>query len=463
MTSAAITLANTQASIPKEKGVFLLGCLPEFTKSPINFLSRLMNKHKDKDIVEFHLPFLDMSLVIDGHLTHQILVKHAKQFRKADHDLKVMGTVLGNGLVTNNDTAHHKIQRKLVQPGFHFRKIQSYSETMSDYTSLLIKDWQTGERNISDDMFKLTMYIVCKTLFDTDMQTMEKEADSIGHIMARVQEGTNARFTSAFLLPDWVPTPNNRKLVNARISLDETIERIIDSRRLPNGEFKSGNDMLSMLLSAKYEDGHTMDARLVRDELITLFAAGHETTSNALTWTFYLLAQNPEIQQKLQEELDQVLGQNDANFSHLENLTYTEMVIKESMRLLPPVWTLSARQANEDIQIDDYFIPKDTLLFISPYANHRNPKFFPDPERFDPERFTTENEKKIPKHVYIPFGAGPRICIGMSFAMMEAKLILASIVHKFNISEIAGQKFEPLPQITLSNQDGMKVHLEKRL
>ena len=221
-------------------------------------------------------------------------------------------------------------------------------------------------------------------------------------------------------------------------------------------------DMMSMLLDAKYEDGSSMSDQLVMDELITLFVAGHETTSNALTWTIYLLTQHPEIQKKLQEELDGALEERDAQFSDLENLSYTEMVIKESMRLLPPAWTLNARQANQDTQIGQYLFPKDKVVFISPYANHRNPKYFEQPDRFDPERFSTEREKTIPKHAYMPFGTGPRVCIGQSFAMMEAKLILATLLNRFEVTADKNLKFEPQAQITLSNKEGMQVYLQKR-
>jgi cytochrome P450 len=219
---------------------------------------------------------------------------------------------------------------------------------------------------------------------------------------------------------------------------------------------------MSMLLDARYEDGSSMSDQLVMDELITLFVAGHETTSNALMWTIYLLTQHPELQQKLQAELDEVLGERDAQFSDLANLKYTEMVIKEAMRLLPPAWTLNARQANQDTQIGKYLFPKNKVVFISPYANHRNPKYFDQPEMFNPERFSEENEKTIPKHAYIPFGTGPRVCIGQSFAMMEAKIILATLLNRFDVIADKNMKFEPQAQITLSNKEGMKVYLQKR-
>jgi len=475
--STRIQLAQCHTPILKEKGLPLLGSLPEFAKSPLNFFNRLTLEYTG--VVEFSLATMDAALVIDGDIAHKILVKEAKTFRKGDRDIQIMGTILGNGLVTNNHTTKHKIQRKLVQPGFHFRRVQSYSKIMSDYTTSYIDSWQDGRRDISDDMFKLTMSIVCKTLFDIDMESIEKDADDIGQTMKVVQSSINSKFNQLFFLPDWVPTPNNIRLNRARKKLYSTIESMIHSRQLetspPTGQIKDSpkrdltkadlndkGDMMSMLLQAKYEDGSSMDTKLVMDELITLFVAGHETTSNALSWTFYLLAQHPEIQLRLQTELDSVLQGADADFSHLEQLTYCEMVVKESMRLLPPVWTLNARQANEDIVVGDYFFPKDKVVFISPYSNHRNPKYFKQPENFDPERFSPENEKLIPKHVYIPFGAGPRVCIGQSFAMMEAKIILASIMQRFSITLDKQQSFDPLAQITLSNDGGMNIHIRKR-
>jgi cytochrome P450 len=476
MSSAAITLIESHQPIPKEKGLPLLGCLPEFARSPLDFFSKLSNNYSD--VVEFSLPMIDMALVINGDIAHQILVKEVKSFRKADRDVQIMGTILGKGLVTNNHTEHHRIQRKLVQPGFHFRKIEAYADTMSDYTSQYVSDWTSGTRNISDDMFKLTMYIVTKTLFDTDMDKMVYGADQIGQTMHTVQTAINSKFNQVFLPPDWLPTPNNIKLKRARKQLNDTIQDIIDTRmremHAPDSETafdkrvislnktNDKGDMLSMLLQAKYEDGSSMDTQLVMDELITLFVAGHETTSNALTWSFYLLAKNPLIQQKLHMELDQVLGEQDAGFEHINSLVYTEMVIKEAMRMLPPVWTLSNRQANKDIVIGDYLFPKDKVIFISPYANHHNPRYFKEPSVFDPERFSIENEKKIPKHVYIPFGSGPRVCIGQSFAMMEAKIILATIMRRFSFTPGNDQNFDPQAQITLSNKNGMRVNIADR-
>ena len=457
---------ETKMPVAYEKGYPVIGCLPEFVKSPIDFFTRLARDYDD--LIEFNFAGMNVVLISDGDLAHQILVKEIQNFRKSDRDALIMGRVLGRGLVTNTDYSHHKTQRKLVQPGFHFRRIQSYADTMADYTTAYIKDWGTGLRDISQDMFELTMYIVCKTLFNMDMQNMAQEADKIGHTMKIVQDCIDHQFNQMIDFPNWVPTPTNLKLNKARKVLNDTMSKMIEIRRAESDEHVNPNiepkhlDMMSMLLDARYEDGSAMDDQLIMDELITLFVAGHETTSNALTWTIHLLSQHPDIQTKLQAELDQVLEDRDARFEDLENLHYTEMVIKESMRLLPPAWTLNARQANQDIQVGQYLFPKNKTVFISPYANHRNPKYFDKPELFDPERFSAEREKSIPKHAYMPFGTGPRVCIGQSFAMMEAKLILASILNRYSIKADPNQKFEPQAQITLSNKGGMHIYLEKR-
>lgn len=452
--------------VPYEKGLPVIGCLPEFIKSPIDFFSRLAREYDE--IIEFSFAGMNVVLICDGDLAHQILLKEIQNFRKSDRDALIMGRVLGRGLVTNTDFAHHKVQRKLVQPGFHFRRIQSYAHTMSSYTSDFVNDWDSGIRDVNDDMFKLTMYIVCKTLFNVDMNEMAEEAEKIGHTMKIVQDCIDHQFNQMVDLPNWFPSPTNIKLNKARKVLNDTISKMIETRRAdtPNKPHEDTEpkhlDMMSMLLDAKYEDGSSMSDQLVMDELITLFVAGHETTSNALTWAIYLLTQNPEAQKKLQEELDIVLEGRDAQFTDLENLKYTEMVIKESMRLLPPAWTLNARQANKDIQVGKYHFPKNKVVFISPYANHRNPKYFEQPDLFEPERFSAEREKSIPKHAYIPFGAGPRVCIGQSFAMMEAKLILATVLNRFEAITHKNMKYDPQAQITLSNKDGMKVYLQKR-
>ncbi|MDX1451775.1 MAG: cytochrome P450 [Oleiphilaceae bacterium] len=462
MASASITaVANEHDQIPLVKGVPILGCLPEFAKDPLAFFRDLATQHED--IVEFRFGTMDIALVTSASLSHQILVKEVKNFRKADREINILSAFIGNGLVTNNDTNDHKKQRKLVQPGFHFRKIQGYAQTMIDYTDRYLADWENAQRrDISDDMFRLTMYIVSKTLFNTDMEQLENNADTVGDAIGQIQRIADQRFNQLFQIPKWIPTPNNLREKKINASLRTMIRDMIQARTRADGSFEDGDDLMAMLLNARYEDGSAMSEQQIMDELITLFIAGHETTSNSLTWTLYLLSQHRDIQTRLQAELDEVMAGESPTFEDLEKLTYTEMVIKEAMRMFPPAWTLSARQSNSDIVIDGYFIPKDKTLFISPYANHYNPRYFNEPDRFDPERFTPEREKSLPRFAYMPFGAGPRVCIGNSFAMMEAKLILATLVKRFNFELCPDQAIQPQPQITLSNEGGMHMQITAR-
>jgi cytochrome P450 len=226
---------------------------------------------------------------------------------------------------------------------------------------------------------------------------------------------------------------------------------------------KDQGDLLSMLLLAQDEqDGSGMSDEQVRDEAITLFAAGHETTSNLLTWTWYLLTQNPQVERKLHAELDSVLDGRPPVLADLEHLKYTEMVIKEALRLYPPAWTLMIRTPLEPLTIAGYQIDPGEWIMIIPYVTHRNPEYFPDPERFEPERFTPQREAHIPRYAYLPFGSGPRICIGNSFAMMEARLILATIAQQYRLQVVPGQQIVPEPEITLRSRYGLKVKLLKR-
>jgi cytochrome P450 len=237
------------------------------------------------------------------------------------------------------------------------------------------------------------------------------------------------------------------------------IEQIIAERR---GTDEDKGDLLSMLMLAQDEDGSQMTDQQLRDEVVTLFAAGHETTSNVMTWLWYLLSQHPDVETKLHEELDQVLAGRAPTLADLQSLPYALMVIKETMRLYPPAWILNGRTAVEDIEIGGYLIPKGSRVFISPYAMHRLPQYFPDPEQFDPERWLPEREAALPKYAYIPFGGGPRVCIGNSFALMEAHLLLATIAQQYRLSLAPGQNIVPAALITMSPESGLRMRVEER-
>ena len=448
--------------IPFHRGKFLLGST-DFMDSPPKFMLYLAEKYGE--IVAFNFGHIRFVMVSNPDLVREILVTKARKFKKEKRDIEILSKFIGRGLVTTNG-AHHKKQRKLAQPAFHTTRIAEYADVMAEYTADMLDEWRPGAvYDVSEEMFKLTMYIVCKTMFNVDKDAMAGQAERIGEAMHHLQAISNDDFNSIVQWPDWVPIKKNRLRKKERRVLDNTIGELVAARRATagaNGLIEDSGDLLSMLLLTQDEDNQFMADTELRDQLVTLFAAGHETTSNAMTWTWYLLSQHPEIMGKLQAEIDEVLDGRLPTFQDLPNLPYTEMVIKESMRLYPPAWVLNGREPLEDIMIGDYLIEKGTYIFVSPYVMHRLGHHFPDPERFAPERFTAENEAQIEKYSYIPFGGGPRICIGNSFAMMEAQLILATMAQRFDFTLMPDQEIEINPQVTMSAKYGLRMRVADR-
>lgn len=426
------------------------------------FVSRLATEYGD--IVQFNLLGRNYILISNPEYVREVLVTKAKLFPKHRRDINILSKFIGHGLVTTNGSTHKK-QRKLAQPAFHAQRIQNYAETIVDYTEQTIVDWQNGEvRDISQEMMELTMFVVCKTLFNVDRMTMADEARNVGASIHALQGITDKEFNSMLDLPSWFPTQRNRKQKQERSVLNRIVNDLIADRReetLRTGVADQG-DLLSMLMLSEDEEGNRLGREELRDQVITLFTAGHETTSNALTWTWYLLSQHPEVEKKLHAELAQVLEGRRPNLHDLASLPYTEMVIKESMRMYPPVWALNTRVAVEDTTIGDYPIAKGGRIWISPHVMHHHPDYFPEPERFIPERFATDNESKLTRYAYIPFGAGPRICIGNSFAMMEAQLILATVAQKFTFHLASDSQVQRNPLITMSPKNGLRMQLIAR-
>ncbi|MEM7535192.1 MAG: cytochrome P450 [Chloroflexota bacterium] len=448
--------------IPGPKERFLVGSAQEFDSHGPDFLVHLAEEYGD--IAKFSMLGMKFVVLATPELIREVLITKAKIFPKAHHDIAVLTRVIGRGLVTTEGD-EHKQQRKLAQPAFHAKRIRSYADTMVDYTAQLVDGWHPGEtRDLSQEMSRLTMYIVVKTLFDVDYQTLADTADEIGDAVHVLQDTADNDFGFPITLPDWVPTPLARRRKKARKVVDAIIDQMMAERRgaAENGVVEDRGDLMSMLLMSTDEDGNTMNDVELRDQLLTLFLAGHETTSNALVWTWYALSQNPDVEQKLHDELDRVLAGRLPTLADLPNLPYAEMVLKESMRLYPPVWTINFREPTEDTTVGGYAVPKGTQMFISPYMMHRLERYWEDPLAFRPERFLPEKEAEMPKYLYMPFGAGARICIGNSFAMMEAHLILATIAQQYKLTLDPEQRIGQLPRITMSPTYGMKMMLEKR-
>jgi cytochrome P450 len=444
---------------PGPKGDFLLGSIRSFAKDPPRFLASVAREYGD--IAFMRLGPLKGYVLSNPDHVREVLVIQARKFRKSSLDKNILRKFLGRGLLIS-DGDYHRRQRSLVQPAFHTGRIKAYAQVMVDYSRRMLDGWADGQvLDVDEEMMKLTMFIVAKTLFDADVSG---EVERAGQAIQAVQEAANLEYRRSLAMPMWLPTANNRKFRRASSDLTAIIKRIVALRRATavDGQVQDTGDLLSMLLLAENEDGERMDDTQVRDEAVTLFAAGHETTSNALTWTWYMLSQHPEVEDRLQAELDEVLRNRPPTAADLESLVYTGMILKETMRLYPPAWVLNGRTAMEALSLGGYTIPAGGLIFVAPYVLHRQPDYFPDPERFDPERFRPERVKELPRYGYIPFGAGPRVCIGNSFAMMEARLILATVAQHYRLILEPGQEVELQPQITLSPKNGLRMRLEQR-
>lgn len=409
----------------------------------------------------YKIEFLDNTQIVisDPQMMREVLVTKASSFQK-DVDYKNedrgLARFMGQGILVS-DGEFWKKQRKRVQPAFHTTRIREYAETMTQYTAEAIAKWRDSETlDINDEMMKLTLRIVARTIFDVDIDTPDN-ISAVRNTMEAVQES----FGGVSFLPRWVPTPTELHIRRALADADAFVYDIIAKRRAEGDSIEDRGDLLSMLLLAEDDDGQRMSDKQVRDEAVTLLLAGHETTANTLNWTFYQLAQEPEAEAKLHEELDRVLGGRVPTLDDLKQLPYTEMVIKESMRLFPPVPSVG-RQAIEDVQIGDYLIEKGTSVGTFWYATQRDPRYWDDPLAFKPERFSLENEAQIDRYTYMPFGSGARICVGSAFAMMEAHLLLAGIAQHFSLDLLPDVDIIPQTRVTMYPRDGLPMRVTQR-
>jgi cytochrome P450 len=411
------------------------------------------------DLTHFKLSTQSIYLVNHPDYIRDILVTNNKQFHKS-RGLEVAKRFLGEGLLTSEDDFHRR-QRRLAQPAFHRDRIATYGTVMSEYAARARVRWTSGETlDVAQEMTRLTLAIVGKTLFDADV---ESEAHEIREALTEIMH----LFTFSLTLPyaeliEKLMVGRQRRFERARSRLDATIYRIIEERRADSAD---RGDLLSMLLLARDEesggDASGMTDLQVRDEAMTLFLAGHETTSNALTWTWYLLSQNPETEDRLHRELDRVLGGRLPGAADVPLLRYTEMVFAEAMRLYPPAWAIG-RRAMTDYDINGYTLPAGSIALMSPYVMHHDPRYFPDPFKFHPERWTEEARDSRPKFSYFPFGGGPRVCIGEPFAWMEGILLIATIAQQWRLRLAPGHRVEPSPLITLRPKYGMKMVIDRR-
>ncbi|MDZ4766570.1 MAG: cytochrome P450 [Chloroflexota bacterium] len=439
---------------PGPKGYPFIGNVFDFATDPLAFLQRVARDYGD--ISNFRLLDQNVYFLTHPDFIHSVLVEQADKVRKGDLDHAIMSLPLGNGLLIN-EGASWKQQRKQLQPVFHAKRIEAYFETMIQYTNRMLEGWHDGKALcIHQSMTELTMQIVSKTLYDADVN---EGADTIGAAIEYINGIGGRQIRWRFMPPHWMPFPALIKVRAAIKQLDTLLMGIIEERRTSDDDT---GDLLSMLLLAQDDEGVCMTDRQVRDEVVTLFIAGHETTSNALTWAWVLLAQHPAVEAKLHAELDAVLGGAPPTMADLKRLPYLDMVLKEAMRLYPPAWSLNTRQPTEDIVVGGSTIPKGSLIFIVPYISHRDPRYFDQPEAFIPERWTPEFEKALPRYAYFPFGGGPRVCIGNSFALMEARLIVATIAGRYRLALAPDAHIEIDPVVTLRPRGSVPMNLRLR-
>jgi cytochrome P450 len=437
--------------LPAPEGNTIVGHLLDLSNDPLGFLTKCRDYG---DIVPLRLGLTPVCLLTNPAYIEQVL-KDRDTFIKS-RGFRVLKTLLGEGLLTAEGESWFW-QRRLAQPIFQQKRIDRYGVTMVEYTDRMLDTWHDGEsHDVHADMMRLTLQIVMKCIFDTDVDS--GEAAVVSNALDVAMHWFESKRRQNFLVWEWLPRPENVRYRQAIAKMDEAIYGLIRARR---SQPEPSNDLLSMLMAARDEEtGQQMDDKLLRDEVATLMLAGHETTANALSWTWMLLAQHPEARQKLQLELQQVLAGRSPTLADLRHLTYANQIIKESMRLYPPV-AVFGREAARDCTIGDYEIQQGTVITISQWVMHRHPQYFDRPEAFEPERWTEEFEKQLPRGVYIPFGDGPRVCIGKGFAQMEAVLLLTTIAQRFELDLEPGFPIVPQPSITLRPEYGIKVKLKQ--
>jgi len=423
----------------------------------LEFLTGLKKKYGD--FVYFNVAFEHVYLVSDPELIREVLITNHKNFLKG-RGLERVKRLLGDGLLTS-EKEHHLRQRRMMQPAFHRERIAAFARTMVEEAGRTMESWREGaEMDISKEMGLLTLRIVGKTLFGSEVDAVAREVSA--SITALMESFYIMMLPFPWLI-ERLPFPPLQRMRAGRKKLDEIVYGLIDSRRKSHTDGHYGDDLLGMLLEAQDTegDGTGMSDAQVRDEAMTIFIAGHETTANAMSWTWLLLAQHPEVERKLHEELDRVLQGRAPVAADYPALAYTEKVVTESMRLYPPAWII-ARRAIEEQRLGDYVVKQRGLVMMSQWVMHRDARFFAEPLKFDPERWTAEFKAALPKYAYFPFGGGPRQCIGEGFAWMELVLLVAAIAQRWRMELVTGQEVEPEPVVTLRPRNGVRVILRQR-
>lgn len=405
-----------------------------------------------------HRGFIDLYLVNRPDFLRPILSQSYEHFSKRTIDYLVLAATMGNGLVSN-DGPHWIKQRKLLQPVFSNRNINGFDETINSLTSSFLDEWDAATDDvvvwIDREMGKLALCIAGATLLGSDIEEHSRE---VAEVLEVINVGAH-ELRALMTLHSWIPTPYNLKWKRARKRLDRIVYSMILARRRSGAE---GSDALDRLLDAHDEEtGEGIEEAQIRDEVVTLLLAGHETTANALAWTLYLIATHPEVETRLTEDLTAHLNGAPATAADLPQIPYLKQVVQESMRIYPPVWGFS-RRAEREVEFDGYVLPANAYIAVVPYALHRHPEFWPEPERFHPERFQPNRAKVRHSYCYLPFAAGPRTCIGAGMAMLETQLVLAQVLQRFKVRVIPDHPITTVAKVTLKPRYGLPVTLSHR-
>jgi cytochrome P450 len=440
---------------PGPRGIPVLGNLLQFGGDQLAFMTQTARSFGD--VVGYDFAGWPSVLLNDSDDIEHVLVKDHRNFIKNRMIWRHVTAVFGQGILTA-EGEHWQKNRRLAAPAFAGQQLQGYGPDMVGLTNRTLDGWRNGEiRDVHVEMMGLTLRIAAKTLMDSEV---EQDIVDMDHAVNDLTEEMASRFKRPVVIPDWVPLPGHVRYRRAIATGERVIARMIAERRA-NGH-ANRTDFLSRLMAARDEDGGGMSDRQLRDETLTLLLAGHETTALALSWSFFLLGQHPDIGRRMAEEIAETVGDRDVTVDDLPKLKFTESVILEAMRLYPPAWTIG-RESVGAFEIRDYKFAPGTTVLIAPWVLHRDPRHFAEPEAFRPDRWMGGLARTLPRYAYMPFGGGPRICIGQRFAMIEAVLILATIGRRFSFTWQRDRPVTPFPSITLRPKGGVWVRFDRRL
>lgn len=455
------TSQPTQAKVPGPRGLPLVGMIRHLLRDNLGFMMQMARTYGD--VVHYRVGNLKVYQINHPDAIKRVLVDNSGNYGKGAFQIGTLKELLGSSLFMSDGDFWLR-QRRLMQPVFHRKQLAVFATEMTAITQESMDRWTArpdpgAPLDIALEMMRLTLDVATQTLFST---RLTNDMAALGKLLTLVAEDVSFRFQMPLYPPVQVPTRRNRRFLKALAELDALIYGIIGQRRRELTAGSAPNDLLTLLLLARDEEtGEGMSDQQLRDEVMTLFAAGHETTAKALTWLWYLLSLHPQIERRLYDEVDTALAGRTPTLADLPALQYTRQVIEETMRLYPPAW-ITSRQVEAEDTLGGCTIPAGALVWISPYVVHRHPAFWDNPEGFDPDRFAPDQIRSRPKFAYFPFGGGPHLCIGRDFALMEAQLVVATIVQRYRLSLVPGHKVTPEAIVTLRPQDALWMTLHPR-